>query len=212
MTDPLTQIRRAYRYIAAYERRVLDAIDVLDEAVRELGFERNRPYRWMPLYSAFPSRSYAPESWVWDGLPNYAMRYQWREGEPNTPGSRWVLADHVADTSFESRRTTESGEPSPLDDLAPAESSRSVLRWHMIRFEGSIPDKVYNASWDKLMETQLGSPASERRLDTPTPEPRTTRVPPLVHTLHCVDIAALTQPESLRELFVDPLVELLRRG
>ncbi len=103
MSDPIATIRQAYLYIAAYERRILDSVDVVDEAVREAGFERKRPHRWSPIYSGFPARAYAPELPVWNNLPNFAMRYQWLVGEPNTAGNRWILMDHVADTAAERR-------------------------------------------------------------------------------------------------------------
>lgn len=209
MTDPLATIRRAYRYIAAYERRVLDAVDAVDEELRELGFERKKPHRWSPLYNSFPSRTYAPEHWVWDNLPNYAMRYQWISGAPNAVGSRWTLLDHVADTAFELRRIAEPGEPNPLEDLAPVEESRSVLRWQTIEFEDSLPEKTYNLSWNKLLETQLGNSISDRRVTTPTASPVVTRTAPLKHAVHCVDIASLTDPDSLRKLFVAPLLGML---
>lgn len=98
----LETIRQAYRYIVAYERRVIDAIAAVDTELRSRQFERYG--RSVSLHTEWPSRSKALEKWAWDNVPNYARRFQWTSGKPNAAGNRWVVLDHIADTSFENRR------------------------------------------------------------------------------------------------------------
>jgi hypothetical protein len=206
--EVLANIRRAYRYVVAYERRVLDTIDVFDEALRARSFERASPHR-TPLHTSFPKKDYAPEHWTWDNVPNYACRYQWRSGEANTAGSCWVLLDHVADTSFEQRRLTVPGEPDPLDSLEPVEATRSILRALVVSFAAPLDPKVYAAWWGTLLTRHFRLSMAELLVSEPTAQPERIDAPPLTLVRHCVDLAELTDPESLRLRFLDPLLSAI---
>lgn len=47
-----------------------DSISIVDEELLSRGFER---ISRLPLYSSFPSKTYAPHQWSWDGVPTYAQ-------------------------------------------------------------------------------------------------------------------------------------------
>lgn len=208
-SDPLATIRQAYRYVVAYERRVLDAIDNVDQALQEAGFVRDTPYRWQPLYTSFPSRAWAPDHWAWDHVPNYACRYVWLAGEKNAAGSRAVLLDHVADTAFEFQRLTSGGPPDPL---AATTGARSILRWVYIEFAGPLPAPEYNRSWNELLARQCKKPAHELLPREPSGEPTRVEAPPLTLTTACLDLATLTDESALESLLVSPLVKLVGAG
>ncbi len=143
--DVLATVRRAYRYVVAYERRVLDAIARVDDVLRDRGFEPEK-YAY-PIHTEAPTKRQVLTNWAWNAVPNYARRFKWLFGEENAAGSCWVLVDHVADTAFEKRRITRPGEPQPLgDDLVPVESSRSVLRWFVARSRRRFRTSVTKAA------------------------------------------------------------------
>lgn len=209
--NELETIRRAYRYVVAYERRVLDAITRIDDAVTDAGFERNLPHRWWPLYRAFPSRDWAAARWAWDHVPCYAFRYQWNAGNENAAGTRWVLVDHIADTAFEEKRLSDDVEPEPLDGLPPVEGSKTVLRWLVIELAAPLPAALYKLQWTQLLPKHLGVPALELLPRVATPMPIRREVSPLTLTTFCVDLASIDGADALAASFTQPLLEVLRR-
>jgi hypothetical protein len=208
--DVLETIRRAYRYIVAYERRMLDTVRMVDEVVLAAGLERRVPYRWDTLYREFPSRTFAPDRWAWDGIPNYACRYQWLAGTANTAGNRWVLLDHVADTTFEADRLASDKE---LDPLMPRRSdARSVIRWIHLVFAAPIDNKVYSTPWTQTLATHFKRPFQEIVRSEPTLEPVFIDTNPLKMWGHCVEIAELTGEAAIQERLLAPLKKSLEEG
>ena len=209
MNDPLETIRRAYRYVVAYERRILDAVDVVDEALRKYDFEQHTPYRWLPIYNSFPSRKFAPESWAWDNFPNYAMRYRWISGEPNALGSRWVLLDHIADTAYERRRHDHRDEPDPLVDLGDPAESTSVVRWHLVTFTEPLPKRTYDLSWNDLLATSLGRPASDFLPSVATRSSLKFDSEMISLRTHCIEVSELSDSEALNKQLLVPLLKAI---
>lgn len=207
--NQLETIRRAYRYVVAYERRILDTISRIDSVIHEAGFERWMPERWTPLYRAFPSRSWSPDRWAWDNVPCYAVRYKWVKGAANTAGTRYVLVDHIADTAFEKKRLSDKNEPDPLEDLPPPDSVRSVLRWHVIEQDEPMPDAIWNLQWHDLIAKRSRISVAEFSLSEPTLSPVKREGSGLRTWTSCVDIASLDTPESLDANFINPLREQL---
>lgn len=201
MTD-LATIRRAYRYVVAYERRVLDAITNVDKTVREAGFI---PHRWWPLYRAFPSHNWAPDRWAWDHIPCYAFRVKWHIGASNTAGNKYVLVDHVADTAFEQKRLGDSVEPDPLDGLAPETESRSILRWFTIELNAPLPDNIWRLDWPILLAKQLNVSIADVFPNAETLSPLRRSAGPLETAALCVDLSKMLQPQDLDEQFITPL-------
>lgn len=205
----LETIRQAYRYIVAYERRVLDAIGSVDEALLGRGFEREKSE---PLYTSWPRRSKVLDPhWAWDEVPNYARRFPWRFGEPNTAGVRWVFVDHVADTAFEARQIWSKQEPDPLHDLEPVEGSNSVLRWTLASFTAPLPVDVYRRVWfDRVaLSRHLGVEVTDLRVSRPAPAPIRHAAAPIALTIQCVDLAALTDRDAVRVRLLEPLLASL---
>lgn len=209
MTEPdvLDTIRRAYRYVVAYERRVLDSISAVDQALLERGFDGERKRE--PLYTSFPSRRHSLEHWAWDNVPTYACRYSWCSGQPNTEGNRWVLVDHVADSAFEAEIVASGSSPDPLAGIdAP---SQSILRWAIVSFADALPSGLYNRTWRDLLTRHFGDGKADPCLTGLLGVPQRREKPPLSLVTHCIDIASLTDASALRERFLDPLLEELAR-
>lgn len=211
MTE-LATIRRAYRYVVAYERRILDAVDRVDETAQEAGFERNTPHRWRPLYRDFPSRAWAPDQWAWNNVPIFACRYEWLRGTPNTLGNRYLLLDHIADSAFESKHLSEPlRELDPLHDLGEAQASRSLLRWNVIEVTSVFAPARWNVDWPTLLSRELGIRAADVFPREPIETIRRQSSALLVDT-GCVDLESLDSPETFVQRVLDPVRRLLTRG
>lgn len=210
--NELATIRRAYRYVVAYERRMLDAFARIDEAVRDAGFVRDTPYRWRPMYRSFPSRDWPADRWAWDHVPLYAARLVWIAGEKNTAGSRYVLVDHVADTAFEAKRLQDRSEPEPLDGLAAPEDARTILRWHVVELAAPVPDALWNMDWHGLLAKHFGVPVSALLPVNETPEPVRRDQGAVRLTSWCLDLATVDDPAALGARFVEPLRAAIERA
>jgi hypothetical protein len=208
MTD-LATIRRAYRYVVAYERRILDVVSRVDDALLAAEFERKTPHRWYPLYTSFPSRDWPLEHWVWDRVPGYACRFEWLRGQPNRPGTRYVLADHVADTAFEDARRAGRGEPEPLASLESADASRSVLRWMLIELHAALPDELWRLSWRELLCKHFSVDQKSVFVNQSTEQPLRLTSDAVTVTAACVDLQALDDAKDFDDRFVQPLVKVL---
>lgn len=207
--NDLATIRRAYRYVVAYERRILDAFASIDEVVRDAGFVRNTPHRWHPVHRAFPSRDWPTERWAWDNVPLYAARFTWLAGEPNTAGTRYVLVDHVADTSFEEKRLEDRTEPDPLDGLLPAEAARSILRWGVVELARPVAPAFWRLGWGELLSKHLAVPVTQVFPTAPTAEPLRRERDGLRLTSWCLDLATVEEATTLDTGFLAPLREAL---
>ena len=210
--NELATIRRAYRYVVAYERRILDAMAAIDDTVQRAGFERSKPHRWAPIYQAFPSRDWAPDHWAWDHVPIYACRFEWLIGDKNTAGNRFVLVDHIADTAYERKRIKHRSEPEPLDGLDASEDSRSILRWMVAELGAPLPGQLWNLGWNDLLQKQLKAPLEEILLDRQPQGPVRRIVEPLTMTAWCVELSTLSDPDALSRLFVAPLRATINDG
>ena len=157
----LAEVRRAYRSIVAYERRVLEAVGRVDDLVREAGFERRALGRGGPAERGSPGREWPGTKWAWDHVPLFAARFQWLAGGENAAGSRYVVVDHVADTAYERKRLEERTltEPDMLEDLEAVaeEASRSVLRWNVVKLGAPVPANVWRSSWNDVFAKTFGA-------------------------------------------------------
>jgi hypothetical protein len=130
----LTDVRRAYRLVYAYQRRVFDLIGAVADPLETNGFEFDR---WEPTIFFQPGRSfYKPDKWAWDFLPAYHFWAGWNRDRHGDV--RRVLIAVNSDTGFERKR----GEPDPADFI-PAEKAQSELRLTLIRAETA-------PAWDRL--------------------------------------------------------------
>lgn len=123
LADALHDVRRAYRLVYAYQRRITDVIGAIGEVVHR----HDIPFiGWSPVHNAPPVKTgkmfFERGKWAWDMLPLYAVHCEWHDPNPRKGFRRRVAVAALADTGF----VKEGREPDPSDFEAAA-SSRSTL-------------------------------------------------------------------------------------
>lgn len=207
----LATIRQAYRYVAAYERRVLDSLAELDRHLSPLGFEFKE---WGSLKRPFPKRGqFSPRKWAWDNLVFYNVRLQWTHGGRygNEAGNIYLFVDHVADTGFELHTASKGTEPDPLQHLPPSTECKSLLRTRWIKFDEAIDDKLWKKSWDKLFETHFGEVMSDFGLPSHGAAPQRLKEGEMRAGGFSMSIDNIRGPDDFGTLFVEPIVNELTR-
>ena len=142
LTPAMENVRRAYRVVAAYQRRTFSTIKLIEAKFPEVGF-----YYWTPrLYKQPPQRASSPvDRWGWDGLPFYDFSILYTERELDDGyrplRGRWMLDVHVQSDSGYDDET--SGEPNgeTFDAAEDSETNLSLTAW---RCDG---DQFSNRNW-----------------------------------------------------------------
>lgn len=144
LESALTDVRRSYRLLQRYQRRVLDLSDFLAREIDEqLSFRQ-----WIPVhYRPNPNPYTNPvERWAWDGLPYYdfcsfyALDAFWKN--EHEPGDWMVVIRCTADTGFEALGQSE---PDPLAFKSAVEST-SLLRVYIYQYtQSKVESWVHNA-------------------------------------------------------------------
>jgi hypothetical protein len=103
LPDALANVRRAYRLLHAYHRRLCDLLQLVHESVGKAGLEFES---WEPLNVARLPRSATPffENWAWDLTPAYQVRCVWRDGHQDKTKEklvRRVVIDAFADSGWD---------------------------------------------------------------------------------------------------------------
>lgn len=145
----LGDVRRAWRLVYAWQRRVNDLVAHVDAALvgRGYAFEEWRPTRYSP-----PPRTGTPffrdSTWAWDMLPGYRFWVSWVRWDAEGGRTRRVTLDVCADTGFRK----EGVEPDPADFL-PAAQSDSVawLGW----WTATTHSPDWAAGWRELTRTPI---------------------------------------------------------
>ena len=134
-------IRKAYRYVTAYQRRLLDGLAKVHESLDP----RFSFHGWDSIYHNRPcGRGSQPfdGKWAWDFVPLYDSVFEWRlwTDEPNRAGNVFVFVEHVADSVFEEAYLAKRGEKDPLE---LGEESDSVLRGYWVKLYSQIRDELW---------------------------------------------------------------------
>ncbi|MBN2194924.1 MAG: hypothetical protein JW751_19055 [Polyangiaceae bacterium] len=133
----LDTIRTAYRYVTAYQRRVLDIVGLLDDSLGEIGFGYQQ---WATESSGAVEKRLPLDGWSWDFLPLMDFRVRWSKDSPeeNKAGAAWLWLRHVADTGLEAFRGNRNIEPDGLGEI-PEGSSVVRLYWAASRRRSRPP-------------------------------------------------------------------------
>lgn len=209
-TAILSEVRTAYRYVVAYERRVLDALSAFDEEVRDIGYTF---LRWSPLHTTFPSRvRFAPNGWAWDNVPFCAARYRWALAgtDENEAGSSWLFVEHVADTAFEEHSAPKRTEPDPLEHLVAAAESDSVLHAWWMSIERPFAKRLWTMSWEKLIAAHFGRTLRDMCPRKPLKRLTHEEKGGAIFGSYGVSLGELSGPEDFSEKFVKPVAGALR--
>ncbi|WP_437580652.1 hypothetical protein [Sorangium sp. So ce887] len=140
LAGALAEVRRAYRLLHAYHRRLCDLLQLTDEFLAERGFEFEQ---WEPLNVARIPRSakpfFRPERWAWDLTPAYQVECSWLGSSNGIHCNVYIHA--IADTGYDDSCD---GEPEPTRFRA-AEITASELRVGLQRTRARKPD--WSAAW-----------------------------------------------------------------
>jgi hypothetical protein len=139
----LCDVRRAYRLLQAYHRRLCDLLQTTDETLARQGLTFSH---WEPINVArLPKRKspfFRPTTWAWDFTPIYQVRCSWEKAEKGR--SRCVVIEAVADTGF---NAGEDGEPDP-SRFNDVEKCATELWIALYTARTDKPD--WGAAWNKI--------------------------------------------------------------
>jgi hypothetical protein len=120
----LADIRRAYRLVQTYQRRLWDLLGRVDDALSHAGL----PFkRWMPMNVWAPPKPgtrFFVDRWAWDFVPAYQIGCEWEQIEAERNVARRVFVIATADTGYDA---TSKGEPDPAA-FKPPEECATMLR------------------------------------------------------------------------------------
>lgn len=138
-----TDVRRAYRLLYVYHRRVRDLLQLIDARLAAEGLEFQH---WRPLHFNPPARRstkfFQPGTWAWDMLPGYAMETLWVGQDSQRDLTRRVFVMVHADTEWPGR----GAEPDSAG-FGPVEASESIIEWVVWAGPGTSPD------WGSALES-----------------------------------------------------------
>lgn len=136
----LVDVRRAWRLVYAYQRRMNDLVAGVDTVLAHHGLEFEL---WQPLFNAPPTKRGTPYfrgRWAWDMLPGYATQVHWIDPQLKNGRRRRVVLQAVADSG----RRFEGGEPDPVD-FEPADAAETQLRLGLWTTTAAKP--AWEAAW-----------------------------------------------------------------
>ncbi|WP_044240347.1 hypothetical protein [Chondromyces apiculatus] len=196
LAPALADVRRAYRLLQVYHRRVCDLLQTFDEAVTAQGLAF---VDWGPLnVYRLPKRRkpfFRPEIWAWDLTPAYQVRCTW---EQSTKGhARCVIVEVIADTGY---TTVNDGEPDPATFQ---DESASATEIHV----GLWSAHTKRVDW-KAAQTLLKSVQGWEQGG-----PHLVSVGGIQHAYERLrlDMAALTTMDAVRQQMITPVTDWLRR-
>ncbi len=185
----LTDVRRAFRLVYAYQRRLFDLYAEVDAVLLEKGLAFDQ---WGAVFNAPPPRKGTPffrNRWAWDMLPGYAVGSFWADEKPRKGLRRRFLLQALADTG----RTFSGAEPDPVQFEA-VEESRSALR--MARWTTTAGSPDWNGAWQMVSSKDWSwKGRATVELDGAT----------YTYEYEERDLTELVDPAAVRALLLDPL-------
>lgn len=143
----LSDVRRAYRLVYAYQRSLWDLLAQVDRLLvaHKLEFGHWEPQSVDPV----PKRGtpFFRSCWAWDLLPAYDLGCMWEENSRGHPRARRVYLIAKADTGYNAKGEAE---PDPADFTDAAES-RTTLKFGLWTAWTSKPD------WKSAMASRDGT-------------------------------------------------------
>ncbi|XXY48848.1 hypothetical protein WME91_53475 [Sorangium sp. So ce269] len=190
LAGALADVRRAYRLLHAYHRRLCDLLQVTEEFLAERGFEFER---WAPINVARIPQStkpfFRPEQWAWDLTPVYQVECLWR-GSNN--GTHYKVHIHaIADTGYDDACD---GEPDPTRFRA-VETAASELRIGLYRTRAKKPD--WSSAWAQLSRITNRKNGTEHKVRAGGDE--------YTHRYFDLNLAELGNEASVKEKLLLPL-------
>lgn len=143
LSEKLTNVRRATRLLAAYNRRLLSILKLVHETAQSADKLALEFIRWQPMYHA-PIGNQTTEPfarWGWDFLPLSFSGFRWTtngKSKPSGPGSVMLGVWHEVDEAYEK---SGGSEPDPVKFRAAEESSTLLYVWLLAIKSGTVTDE-----------------------------------------------------------------------
>lgn len=150
LTAALADVRRAYRLLWGYQKRILHIVAEIRE---QLGFI---PSRVEYQFDTPDQKIEDPRRWMWDALPFSMIGFEAEQGEDHRQvGRRLVYIDVVSDTGLAQEKSRSGGEWEPKPDRFPsAEDCRSELRLYIL--QNSISREDEDFCWHRDVVLEVG--------------------------------------------------------
>lgn len=192
LSEALTDVRRAYRLLWAFQRRMLD----YNRCIRDrLGFEHYDMH-----YCFSRPNSYPEKKWMWDWLPGVLVGFESvrrtsdLSSYPNGDWTNYLKAGDAAllvmvesDSEFLIASATGKGEPSPLK-FSDVKTAKSRLHLRLIVNQVDRDEKL---SWHyQVLPAVKSWPESGQVVDHP-------KVKGIVLTGEAYDLAELGDEEAV---------------
>lgn len=195
LADALTDVRRAYRLLHAYHRRVNDLFYAVHEFLEKQGAEFAS---WGPLNVwSLPQKTkpfFKPETWAWDLTPAYQVECVWHRFRDGIHHKLHIHA--IADTGYDAAGE---GEPDPAK-FERAEKSRSEIRVGLHRTRAKNPD--WSEAWKKLSANSTRKNSNVHCIKIESDE--------YTYRYFAVDIVDLSDEQAVKEKLLQPLLEWLK--
>lgn len=208
LTRQFVEVRRAFRLVHAYQRRLLDLLRLVGDRVRAAYPDPNFGM-WSPSGYSAPPRSdvdITRGKWAWDFLPLYRFQLDWRSSDRPKAGALLVGLRHEADTGYGS---TGPGEPDSLKfgEENPPAVHRTTLTAYVIAVGDGDPQVT---SWGELSAV-LKEKGEQKRLADGGEAARVGQVGTALAGTESFTVDALTlaTPEKTVEWLVTPLLGMI---
>jgi hypothetical protein len=193
LSRALCDVRRSYRLLQVYQRRLCDLLQLVDGVLAAAGLEFDR---WYPINVARPPRARKPfwsGTWAWDFTPIYQVRCSWEQATKGR--ARRVDIDCIADTAYV---TNSEGEPDP-STFKDADQSATEL--HVGLWTARAKRADWNNAWAQVSQLPDWDDGGAHAV----------LVDGVEHTCRVfrVDIADLVDPEAVRAKLLDPIEQWL---
>lgn len=185
----LVDVRRAYRLLHAYHRRLQDLLHTTHDFLQNEGFEFEQ---WSPLNVARLPQSTKPffgSHWGWDLTPGYQVQCIWRRSKDKF--SHRIFLHAIADTGY---KASAEGEPNPATFEA-AETSRSEIRVGLYRTHTKNPD--WSAAWNLLSVKADRKNGAHHVVTVGKDE--------YAHRYFDVDLVELSDEQAVKEKLLEPI-------
>ena len=197
LTGILGDVRKAYRLLHEYHRRLNDLLQQVEETLSKKGlhFESWAPNNVAPL----PKKQFfAPYKWAWDLTPAYQVECAWSSDRGKGEVHRIGLVA-VADTGYDKAGD---GEPDPAQFKNATECSTElwIAAWTTT---AKAPD--WKKAWEKV---QRIPEYDDHKCHTVKIDADTYNY----EYLRTVDVAALVNPDAVQEHLLRPIERWLDDG
>jgi hypothetical protein len=192
----LVDVRKAYRLLHGYHRRLNDLLQRVEETVGQRGlvFERWAPANVDPVPG--PKKAFfSPDKWAWDLTPAYQVTCAW-SSSPTSGKVRRIGLVAVADTGYSVRGD---GEPNPVrfTDAADCTTEIWIAAW-------TSDSKTPN--WSKAWEAVQRIPRYD---EGETHEIKLEGAKYSYRYLKTVNVADLINPDAVEQHLLAPIEEWL---